>query len=140
MTYLALDVGTRRIGVAVGSTELKLATPLRVFLRTTPEADAERLRNLAEQYDAERLVVGLPHELDGAIGEMAQSVIDYVEHLKVFLPLSFEFFDERYSTAAALARRREMGVSDKRGRATIDAAAATVILQDFFDSMSSEAH
>ncbi len=65
MTYLALDIGARRIGVAVGSTDVKLATPLAVITHETVAADAARIRTLAEQYDAERVVVGLPRELNG---------------------------------------------------------------------------
>jgi putative Holliday junction resolvase len=135
MTYLALDVGARRIGVAVGSSEMRLATPLRVIKRGTIEQDATRLRAIAELYDAEQLVIGLPRELDGSVGAQAQLVTEYGELLKEGLAMPFEFFDERYSTSEALARQRAAGVSDKQGRATIDAVAAAVILQDFFDSM-----
>ena len=135
MTYLALDIGARRIGVAVGSTELKIATPLRVIERSKLEHDAMRICALAEQYDAARIVVGLPRELDGAIGAQAETVMRYAEHLRAILSLPLEFFDERYSTVEALTRRRAAGVTDKRGRATIDASAATIILQDFLDAM-----
>ncbi len=134
MTYLGLDVGSRRIGVAVGNSEMRLATPLRVIKRGTIEADATRLLALVEQYGAGRLVVGLPRELDDSVGTQAQLVMDYVERLDPALRIPYEFFDERHSTAEALARRRSAGVSDKQGRATIDAVAAAVILQGFFDS------
>lgn len=136
MTYLALDVGTRKIGVAVGSTDLRLATPLRVFRRGRLEEDAERLRLLASQYDAEQLIVGFPREVDGTIGAQAEYVKDYAERLGKVLGMPFQFIDERYSTAEALARRRVAGVSERQGRPTIDAAAATIILQDFFDMRS----
>lgn len=116
MTYLALDVGTRRIGVAVGSTELRLATPVRVFKRRKIEDDSTYLRNLAEQYGAEQLVIGFPREVDGSVGAQAEFVIDYADRLRKMLGMPFEFFDERYSTVEALARRRVAGVSDKQGR------------------------
>lgn len=134
MTYLALDVGTRRIGVAVGNTEMRLATPLRVIRRGTIESDAAKLRALADQYGAGRLVVGLPLELDETVGTQAQLVIDYVERLAPAMRMPFDLFDERHSTAEALASRRSAGVSDKEGRASIDSIAAAVILQSFFDS------
>ncbi len=135
MTYLALDVGTRRLGVAVGGTELRIATPLEVIERTTFERDAEALRRLAEQFDAQQVVVGLPRELDGSIGQQAERVMRYARALEHRLARPMEFFDERYSTATALAQRREMGLSEKRGRATIDAAAAAIILQDFLNAL-----
>ncbi|MGE5138127.1 MAG: Holliday junction resolvase RuvX, partial [Rudaea sp.] len=137
VTYLSLDVGERRVGVAVGSTEVRLATPLTVLVRATPKSDAARMLDLARQYDVLHVIVGLPRELNGDVGTQAQRVMQYVDRLRSLVPLSFEYFDERFSTAHALARRREMGVSEKQGRATIDAAAAAVILQDFFDAMPS---
>jgi putative Holliday junction resolvase len=136
MTYLALDVGTRRIGIAVGSTDLKLATPVRVIRRGSVEADSTRIRDLADKYGAEHLLIGFPRELDGSVGSQAERVIQYAEVLSAALRMPFELFDERYSTTEALARRRAAGISDKQGRATIDAVAAAVILQDFFDARS----
>lgn len=136
MTYLALDVGTRRIGVAVGSTDLRLATPLGVIRRGTAEADAARVREMAEQYGAEKLVFGFPRELDGSVGAQASLVSEYATILGSALNMPYEFFDERYSTAEALAKQHDAGKSDREGRATIDALAAAVILQDFFNSGS----
>jgi putative Holliday junction resolvase len=60
----------------------------------------------------------------------------YVEDLKEHLDFPFLFYDERYSTAAAMGQQRERGVSEKRGRSTLDAGAAAVILQDFLDSLT----
>ncbi len=135
MTYLALDIGARRIGVAVGSTDVKLATPLAVIAHESVEADAARIRALVAQYDAERIIVGLPRELDGSIGPQAQKVMTFTERLASLVTLPFEYYDERYSTAQALDRQRETGINEKRGRATIDAAAAAVILQDYLNSL-----
>ncbi len=135
MTYLALDIGARRIGVAVGSTDVKLATPLAVIAHESVEADAARIRALVAQYDAERIIVGLPRELDGSIGPQAQKVMTFTERLASLVTLPFEYYDERYSTAQALDRQRETGIDEKRGRATIDAAAAAVILQDYLNSL-----
>lgn len=133
MTYLALDLGSRRIGIAVGNTEVRLATPLRVIERTTPGEDAVRLRRLAEEYGADELIVGFPREVDGSVGPQAEWVANYAEQLRQVLDMPIQFSDERYSTAEALARRRAAGMKDKQGRATIDAVAAAVILQDFLD-------
>ncbi len=135
MTLLALDVGTRRIGVAVGNTEVRLASPLGVVQRGKLAGDAAQIHKFVEEYSAERIIIGLPRELNGSIGLQAQTVIDYAERLKPLLGLPVEFFDERYSTVEALSKRRAAGISDKRGRATIDAAAAAVILQDYLDSI-----
>ncbi len=137
MRYLGLDIGARRVGVAVANSELRLATPLAVIERSTLDEDVRRIQSLVDEYDVESIVVGLPQGLNGSLGAQAQTVMDYVEQLRSQLHLPFEFFDERYSTATALARRRQAGITDKRGRATIDAVAAAVILQDYLDARGS---
>jgi putative pre-16S rRNA nuclease len=135
MTFLALDVGARRIGVAVGGVQVRLATPLGVIQRGKLENDAASINRFTEEYSASRIVIGLPLELDGSIGLQAKQVLDYASRLAPLLQQPYEFFDERYSTAEALSRRRAAGLTDKRGRATIDAAAAAVILQDYLDGL-----
>ena len=82
MTYLGLDIGERRIGVAVGSTDVYLASPAGVIQRNNIETDAERLGSLARDYDAERVIVGLPREVDGALGFQAKSVMEYAGRLQ----------------------------------------------------------
>ncbi len=119
----------------MGSTDLRLATPLGVIARSTLARDVEQIRAWIEQYGAETIVVGLPRELDGSIGPQAETVLHYAQDLQPQLGLPLEFFDERYSTAEALRQRRARGVSDKRSRSTIDAAAAAIILQDFLDAL-----
>ena len=136
MTFLGLDIGERRIGVAVGSSDVYIASPIAVIQRETVEIDARRVSSLAEDYQAERVIIGLPRELDGSIGRQAQSVMDYAGRLQTLVGLPFEYQDERYSTSAALALQKQMGVSQKQGRRSIDAAAAAIILQDFFDTMA----
>ncbi len=134
MTFLALDVGARRIGVAVGSTDVRLASPLGVIRRGKLADEAAQIDKLGDEYTVERIVVGLPRELNGTIGVQAQAVLNYVARLETLLKWPIEFQDERYSTAEALSKRRAAGMSDKRGRATIDAVAAAVILQDYLDA------
>ncbi len=134
MTFLALDVGARRIGVAVGSTDVRLASPLGVIPRGKLADEAARIRKFGDEYAVERIVVGLPRELDGTIGAQAQVVLNYAARLEPLLTWPIEFQDERYSTAEALSKRRAGGMSDKRGRTTIDAVAAAVILQDYLDT------
>ena len=135
MRYLGLDVGNKRVGVAVGNNELRLATPLGVIQRGTLEQDATKLRAYIDEYDAEKLVCGLPRNADNTSGEQETLTRTYVEQLAAAVGITFCFQDERYSTATALAQQRARGLDEKRGRATVDASAAAVILQDFLDSL-----
>ncbi len=135
MRYLALDVGNRRVGVAVGNSELRLATPLAVIERESIARDAEQLRALVDKYDVDALVVGLPCHSDNTASEQEQLTREYAEQLRPRLALPLIYHDERYSTFAALAQQRARGIEEKRGRATIDASAAAVILQDYLDHL-----
>lgn len=137
MRYLALDVGNKRIGVAVGSSEIRLATPLTVIHRTTLEQDAARLLASVREYDVDEIIVGLPHNADGTVSEQEGLTVKYMEQLRPALGLPITFYDERYSTSVAMQQQRTRGVNEKRGRATLDASAAAVILQDYFASLDS---
>jgi putative Holliday junction resolvase len=106
MRYLALDVGNKRVGVAVGNSDLRLATPLCIIERTSIERDAGRLRELAREYDAETIVVGLPRHADNTASAQETLTRNYVDALKPFVLLPFVFQDERYSTSAAMQQQR----------------------------------
>lgn len=146
MRYLALDVGNKRVGVAVGSSDVRIATPLCVFERRTPTEDAARLVDLVREYDIEQIVVGLPLAASagaltgdrmsaGRPGLQEERTRAYAGELAPALGLPILFQDERFSTAAALQQQRARGLTEKRGRATLDANAAAVILQDFLDAL-----
>lgn len=138
MRYLALDVGNKRVGVAVGSSEARIATPLTVIERTSVEQDAARILVIAREYEVEQIIVGLPRNADNSTSEQETLTRAYIAQLESALHLPITFYDERYSTSAALAQQRARGVNEKRGRATLDANAAAVILQDFFDQLDVE--
>lgn len=133
MRYLALDVGNKRVGVAVGSSEGRIATPLAVIERATIEDDCARLRELIREYDVEHIIVGLPRNANDTPSEQEALTRAYVKQIETALALPCTFYDERYSTVAAQQQQRARGLNEKRGRATIDASAAAIILQDFLD-------
>ncbi len=133
--YLALDVGNKRVGVAVGSNEARIATPLDVLQRASIEQDAARLLKLIQEYDVEQIIAGLPRNADNSASEQEALTRAYIAKLEPLLGLPMSFYDERFSTAVALNQQRNRGISEKRGRATLDANAAAVILQDFLDSL-----
>jgi putative Holliday junction resolvase len=119
----------------VGSSDARLATPLAVLERTRIEEDAARLMELVRDYEIDKLVVGLPRQNDDSVGEQENLTRAYAGMLQPLLGLEVVYHDERFSTFAALESQRARGLSAKRGRSTIDADAAAVILQDFFDRL-----
>ncbi|MCI0477932.1 MAG: Holliday junction resolvase RuvX [Anaerolineales bacterium] len=135
LRYLGLDIGNKRVGVAVGNSDARIASPLAVIERTTLDHDAAQLMDLAREYEVEMVIVGLPRNADNTASEQEALTRAYAQQLQSSTGLPFRFQDERYSTAAALRQQQERGVNAKRGRATLDAAAAAVILQDFLDAL-----
>lgn len=137
MKLIGLDVGDRRIGVAFGDTELRIATPLGVIVRTTTQQDALAIARLAQDYDAHRMIVGLPRNMDGTLGHQAQATQVYADELGVLAKLSVTYWDERLSTIEATRRAQETGARGKKSRRSLDAVAAAVILQDYMDNQTS---
>ena len=133
--YLGIDHGSKRLGLAVGDTDMGLATPLKQLESSgTPRGDAEQFRPLIEEYDVDAIVIGLPINMDGTEGDQAKLVRRYGEALAKELGLPLEFWDERLSSAAAdslLNEREELTMKKRKARR--DALAAKTILQGFLD-------
>ncbi len=137
MKLIGLDIGDRRIGVAFGDTDLRLATPVDVIRRGTLEQDARAIALFVRQYDALQIVVGLPRNTDGTMGPQAESTRQYAEALARNLPIPVVFWDEHLTTVEATQRKHQAGARGKKARRALDAIAAAVILQDYMDSKGS---
>jgi len=127
---LGLDVGERRLGVALSDPGKRLAFPLTVIRRTGGEEDIEALKRLVREHEVDEVVIGLPFSLDGNLGPQARRVMEFVEELTRALSLPVVLWDERLSTVEADRRLREAGVKDKEAR---DALAAVIVLQSYLD-------
>ena len=143
MKFLGLDVGNRRVGVAFGDSELRLATPVDVVIRASLVEDTRAIRQFAHEYDAARLIVGLPHNMDGTRGAQAEAVTRYAGKIAEALNLPVVFWDERLTTVEATRRTQEAGAPRKtasrarrvkKSHVGLDAIAAAVILQDYMDN------
>lgn len=134
MRVLALDLGEKRIGVALSDRLGWLATPLTVLSCSSREAELAAIEELAHKHQVERVIVGYPRSLNGTIGPQAQHVEAYVRQLRAHLQVPVVLWDERLSTAQAERLIHETGRRVRRER--IDAAAAAVILQSYLDAQS----
>ena len=131
---LALDVGTRRLGVAVSDPSRMVASPLATILRQDPASDAAALAALAAEQDATTIVAGLPVTLAGTEGPAARAVRAYLEELRPLLGgLVIELADERLSTVAAERALVGGGVRRRDRRQVVDQVAASVFLQTWLD-------
>ena len=134
MIVLALDVGERRIGLAVSDPTGLLATPLTAIHRTQEAGDVDEVLRLAAEHDAEEIVVGLPLELSGRRGPQAGRASAFARALAGRTKIPVETTDERYSTVEAERRLRDSGVKPSKDRARVDAAAAAIILESHLDA------
>ncbi len=132
---LALDLGRRRIGVAVCDDARTVATPYRTVERTGHRPDEhDDLADLVDEVGAGVVVVGLPLSLDGSLGPAAKSVLSEVKALRRRLAVPVETHDERLSTVTAEAQLDHGGVRGTRRRDVVDQLAAAVILEAWLAS------
>jgi putative holliday junction resolvase len=131
---LALDIGEKRIGVAVSDPSGTVASPLVVLDAAAVLGDGRGLTDLVEEYDAGLVVVGLPLSLDGTEGPQALSVRRAAARLAGFLRVGIEFADERLSSAQASRTMGAQGASQRRQRGSVDMVAAAIFLQSYLDA------
>lgn len=132
---MALDVGDKRVGVAVCDETQMLASPLAVVNRRSRAEDMARLGQLAVEQRVVGLVAGHPLNSDGSAGPQAQRAARYAARVAASLALPLLLWDEYGSSQEAAARRAHL--SQRRRRAPLDAEAAAVILQDYLESRAS---
>jgi len=136
---LALDVGDRRIGVALSDPTGLIASPLTILYRVAEKKDLEAIADLIAEHSVELVVIGLPTTLRGEMGPQAQRVMRFGRRLAEAIQVPVVYWDERHSTADAerivKARGRPKG---RAGRGPVDDVAAAVILQSYLDSVRSK--
>jgi len=149
MRSLGLDVGDRRTGVAISDPEGILALPLAVIDSRDEETTIADILKFVQQYQVERIIVGLPRSMNGDIGEQANKVTAFTERLRNVIAtlnevkgkqshltrVSIQLWDERLSTVAANRLMTEAGVKRNKRKSQRDAVAAAFILQGFLDSL-----
>lgn len=133
-TVLAFDFGEKRIGVATGETLLASAHPLTVIRAESNDARFAEIGKLIAEWQPEQLVVGLPTHADGTPHEMTRLAKKFAERLQKRFNLPVSLADERLSSLDAEARLRETGRNAKSAKPLLDAVAAQLILQTWFES------
>lgn len=128
---LALDVGSKRIGVAISDPGETFALPLTTIERTNRREDLARIRDLAESYGASEMVIGDPLTLAGERGIAAREMDAFVEMVREVFPGKIYRVDERLTTAQATKSLIGADVSRRKRRAIVDRAAAALILETF---------
>ncbi|MEK0222938.1 Holliday junction resolvase RuvX [Bacillus proteolyticus] len=136
MRILGLDVGTKTVGVAM-SDEMGWTAQGLETIRINEERGHfgfDRISELVKQYGVDKIVVGLPKNMNGTIGPRGEACQQFAENLRELLQLEVVMWDERLSTMAAERLLISADVSRKKRKQVIDKMAAVVILQGFLDS------
>lgn len=130
---MALDIGEKRIGIAVSDPDERVASPICVLPAAEVESCARPFRNLLEDWQPELLLCGLPVTLAGEEGPQAQRVRTVAQAVAKAAGLPLEFADERLSSAQAKRSLREKGLDQKSMRGKVDMIAASLFLQAWLD-------
>lgn len=129
---LAVDPGSRRIGLAVSDSDRRVALPLEVI--PAGESSIEVIARLIREYEVGEIVVGLPLRLDGSEGRAAAGARAWAERLRERVAIPVHLFDERLTTVAADRALTSTGMGGRRRRKVVDRTAATLLLQTYLQA------
>lgn len=138
MRLIAFDIGDKRTGFATGSLELGLVTPVGVLEVPCGAALVARMVDAIEEHGAERVILGLPLNMDGTEGPRAKLLRTFATDLAKRISCEIEWQDERLSSYAADQRMSRTGLTHQQKKARRDALAAASILQDYIDRVSGD--
>jgi putative Holliday junction resolvase len=133
MRVLGIDLGSRRIGLALSDPDATIASPFQVLERRGAKRDLAALAALVEEHAVERIVVGLPIHMDGRRGPEAEAAEKFAASLGQATKLRVDLIDERWTTVEAERTLREMGQRGRKRRQHVDAVAASILLRAYLD-------
>lgn len=135
MRYLGLDLGTRTLGLALSDVTGTIASPLKTIRFEEGNYDSllPQLKDLVTEYQVEKLVLGLPKNMNNSIGERAETTLDFQKKLEEYLGKKVVMQDERLSTVEATNYMLAADISRKKRKKKVDSLAANIILQTYLD-------
>lgn len=139
MRAMGIDLGTKRIGIAISDISGTIASPHSVLQRSrSRRVDHEQIARIVTEEEVEIVVVGLPLSMSGARSTAARAATDEARHLATVLTVPVEMFDERLTTVTADRVLREADISASERRRYVDKVAAAVLLQAWLDRRRSQ--
>ena len=133
MRILALDHGTKRIGVAVSDETKTIALPLEYILTEPFALFLERLKKILSEKEIDLILIGQPRNMDGSYGPATQKVEAFVAVLKTAIPVPIKMWDERLTSAMANRALIQGGVRRDQRKEKVDKMAAAILLQSYLD-------
>jgi putative Holliday junction resolvase len=138
MRVLGLDVGQKRIGVALSDPEGILASPLTIIDAADTEHAINNILDLCDQYQVDRIVVGMPKSMDGTLGKQAEVVQQFIDRIADVVKIKIDTWDERLSSIEADRAMISAGTKKDKKKKLRDAIAAAIILQGYLDRQRNE--
>ncbi len=135
MIIMSVDLGKARTGIAVSDPSGSFAFPKDVITEYNSDRLVEKICKKAKEYQAERIVVGYPKNMDGTLGERAQECAAIAEQIKLSSGIETVLWDERCTTVTAHNYLNMNNVRGKKRKQTVDAVAAVIILEDYLRSL-----
>lgn len=136
MRILGLDIGSKTIGVAMSDPLGWTAQGITTIKRTKKEKDIEEIKRICNENLVETIVIGLPKNMNGTIGESGERILEFSEEIKEATNLKIEMWDERLTTVAAHRAMLEADLSRQKRKKIVDKIAATYILQGYLDRIN----
>jgi putative holliday junction resolvase len=133
MRIMGVDFGDARTGIAVSDPSEFWASPICVIKETEFEETIKKVATLAAEHSVGQIVVGYPKNMNGTIGERAEKSQRFAQGLETITGVPVKLWDERCTTMSAAVYMNATDTHGRKRKNTIDAAAATIILQDFLD-------
>lgn len=133
MRYMGVDLGTKRIGIALSDPDGRIASPLLVIHRQGGKRDLQEIADLTHDYEVQAVVVGMPIDLRGQRGVAAEKAQAEIDQLRRLLAIPVDVYDERLTSAAAQRTLREGGLDSRGQRGLVDKVAAALLLQSYLD-------
>jgi putative Holliday junction resolvase len=138
MRVMGLDIGAKRIGIAISDPKKVTARPLTLLKRGEKGEEIEEIIRFIKEYEVEKIVIGLPVSLNGKLGPQAKLIVDYANELKSRIDLPIKLWDERLTTAFAEKSLIMAKVKRSKRERMTDQVAAALILQNYLDAKRME--
>ncbi|HBF76793.1 MAG TPA: Holliday junction resolvase RuvX [Clostridiaceae bacterium] len=135
MRVIGLDLGDKTIGVAVSDPSGLIAQGIKTIKRKNIKYDIDEIIKIVNEYNAEKIIMGLPKNMNGTMGSSSQKVIEFSERIKKHIDIEIIFQDERLTTVSAQRILIEADLSREKRKKVVDTVAATYILQTYLDSI-----
>ena len=135
MRILALDIGEKRIGLAISDSSTRVASPLCILDNVDVINNSRKFQNIVEEWQVDSFLIGLPLSLTGDSGKQAEFIKNVAKKIKMHYPnINLELYDERFSSKEAKKVLQSQDYSEKDMRLKLDSIAASIFLQSYLDS------